>query len=182
MNRVILILLAAGMAAVLWLSPRSWSMTDTPRIQAIATLPESDAVEAALSVVDTAIVLPYLPGEARDRSAAARSAQPARRVGLLYREVSIMKMPLWAYADGGLVAYRELPEGYSAEPVPPEQVAALEAATGQAYSGHRLALLAHLWGWLFVAGFILWWFVARFEEARGGAEDEPIAAEPEPAR
>ena len=30
-----------------------------------------------------------------------------------------MKMPVWAYEDGGLVAYRELPEGYSVEPLAP---------------------------------------------------------------
>ncbi|MEA3004350.1 MAG: hypothetical protein QOH81_3138 [Sphingomonadales bacterium] len=181
MNRVILLLLAAGMAAVLWLSPRSWSMTDTPRIETIAALPESDAVEAALASADSAIVLPYLPGEARARSAAARSAPPALRLGMLYREVSIMKMPLWAYRDGGLVAYRELPEGYSAEPVPAEQVAALEAAAGRTYSGQPFPLWTHMWGWLFAAGFILWWFVARFEEARRDPEQEPLGGEPEPA-
>jgi hypothetical protein len=181
MNRVILLLLAAAMAAVLFLSPRGWSMTDTPRIQAIAALPESDALETILANADSAIILPYLPGEARARSAAAAPAQPARRVGALYREVSIMKMPLWAYADGGLVAYRELPEGYSAVPIPPEQVAALEAAAGQAYSGHGFSLLPHLWGWLFALGFILWWFVARFEEARRGRDEELVAGEPEPA-
>ena len=94
------------------------------------------------------------------------SRQRDRRIGYAYRELSIMKMPLWAYEDGGIVVYRELPSGYSVEPVAPEQVTALERATGQTYSSHRLALWAHLWGWLFAVGFSLWWFVARRDEER----------------
>lgn len=161
MNRVILLLLAAGAVAVFMLSPRSWSMANTPRIEEVATLPETAAVEAALADTYPNLVLPYLPGEAQVRAVAALSRQRDRRLGYAYREVSIMKMPLWAYGDGGLVVYRELPQGYSVEPIAPEQVSALERATGRSYSSHRLAPWPHLWGWLFAAGFILWWFLAQ---------------------
>jgi hypothetical protein len=180
MSRVILLVLAAGAVAVFMLSPRGWSMTDIPRIEALAALPDTEKVGNVLSGLDTGIVLPYLPGEARARS---ESSTPAvLRIGILYREVSLMKMPFWAYRDGGLVAYRALPSGYSAAPVPPEQVAALEAAAGQVYSGRRFALWQHLWGWLFGLGFLSWWFVARREEARRDAGDAEIEGEAEPAR
>ena len=165
MNRVILLLLAAGAVAVFMLSPRSWSMANTPRIEEVATLPENAAVETALADTYPNMVLPYLPGEAQTRAVAALQRQRDRRVGYAYREVSIMKMPLWAYGDGGLVVYRELPQGYSVEPIEPEQVSALERATGTAYSTHRLTLWPHLWGWLFAAGFILWWFLAQRDAA-----------------
>jgi hypothetical protein len=181
MNRVILLLLAAGVAAVLLLSPRSWSMTSLPRIQEVGTLPETPAVETALEGIYPAMVLPYLPGEARARSAAASTRQAGRRLGIAYREVSIVKMPVWAYEEGGLVVYRELPQGYSVEPLGPEDVAALDAATGQDYSKRRLTLWPHLWGWLFAAGFILWWFVANREETRRAANAEAGEGGPEPA-
>jgi hypothetical protein len=181
MNRIILLLLAAGIATVLLLSPRGWSMANTPRIEEVATLPETAAVETALADTYPNMILPYLPGEAQARSAAALSRQRDRRLGYAYREVSIMKMPVWAYEEGGLVVYRELPAGYSVEPIAPEQVAALEKATGRTYSNHRLALLPHLWGWLFVAGFVLWWFVARRDEARRAERAESAETELESA-
>jgi hypothetical protein len=176
MNRVILLLLAAGIAAVLLLSPRSWSMVNTPRIQEVAILPETTAVDTALEGIYPAMVLPYFPGEAGARAAASLTRQRDHRLGIAYREVGLMKMPFWAYEEGGLVAYRELPQGYSVEPLGPEEVAALEAATGQKYSTRHLILWPHLWGWLFAVGFLLWWFVANREEARRAAKAE---AEPE---
>ena len=173
MNRVILLLLAAGAVAVFMLSPRGWSMANTPRIEEVATLPETAAVETALADTYPNMVLPYLPGEAQMRAVAAPSRQRDRRLGFAYREVSIMKMPLWAYDDGGLVVYRELPQGYSVEPIGPEQVSALEHATGQVYSSHRLTLWPHLWGWLFAAGFILWWFLSQRDAAGRPEVTEP---------
>src|SRR4051794_32893250 len=181
MNRVILLLLAAAAVGIFMLSPRGWSMANTPQIEEVATLPETAAVENALAGVAPNMILPYLPGEAQARSVAALSRQRDRRLGYAFREVSIIKMPLWAYEEGGLVVYRELPQGYSVEPIASEQVTALERATGRSYSNHRLTLWRHLWGWLFVAGFILWWFMARRDEARRVARAEGGEAELEPA-
>ena len=77
MNRVILLLLAAGAVAIFLLSPRGWSLTNMPRIEALATLPETDKVEAALDGAEVTMVLPYLPGEAQARSTAALSRSQA---------------------------------------------------------------------------------------------------------
>jgi hypothetical protein len=179
MNRIILLLLAAGVAAVLVLSPRSWSMANTLRIQQVGILPETPAVDYALEGLYPAMVLPYLPGEAQARSVASLTRQRDRRLGIAYREVSIVKMPVWAYEEGGLVAYRELRGGYSVEPLGPQEIAGLEAATGQNYGSRRFSLLPHLWGWLFAAGFLFWWFVANREEARRAAASEFGEAGPE---
>jgi hypothetical protein len=181
MSRLILLLLAAAIVAVFLLSPRSWSMKDTPRVVEVATLPEA-AGDQVLAGVYPNMVLPYLEGEAEARMIASTVRQRDRRIGYVYREVSLLKMPFWAYEDGGLVVYRELPAGYSIAPVTPDQVAALEAATGKRFSGHGPSLWRHLWGWLFAAGFVLWWFVAGHEESRRREVAEGDEAGAESAR
>lgn len=92
--------------------------------------------------------------------------KPVRVSAYSYRELSLFGMPFWAYADHGLVTYLETPIGYRAAGVTDRRRELIERITGRSYAGYALPLHRHVWGWLLVLGFLLWFFVRRWEEAR----------------
>jgi hypothetical protein len=166
MNRIMLALLAAGVAAVMVFSTRSWSMLDSPQVVVLAPLRPAPAVEQILGENDSRAVLPY--GHA---AAAAPPAEAAgRSLGFAYRDVSLLKMAFWSYADPGFVAVQSGADGYEVEPLTLDQVKRIDAAIGTHAADYRFPFWRNLWGWLFVAGFLLWFIVQRRAETE--AEDD----------
>jgi hypothetical protein len=163
---LLLLLLGAAAIAVFLTSSRSWSLVNAPRVESVAALPDTPQVEAILAETDAVTLLPYPPGERHAQTEAGRG------IGYVYREVSLVKMPFWAYPDLGLAACQSGPEGVLAAPLSADQLRRLEGAAGGHFSAYGLALWRHLWGWLFVAGFVLWFALQRRAEGRGEAQPE----------
>lgn len=157
--RLVLAAFAIGIALVLVFSQRPWAATSMPRLHEIAVLPETAEVEIATSGADFGIVIPYR----RDQTAAPVPSGPYRSVpklGYSYREVSLARMPFWAHRELGFVRYSESADGYYAEPLAAEQMERLAAIAGRDWSrSYTFPIWRHLWGWLFAAGFALWFFL-----------------------
>jgi hypothetical protein len=159
-SRIIMAILVLAVVAAIAFSDRNWALTNMPRVEPIATLPEKPELQPVRR--DTEIgsdLLPY----ASERSRDAVREPGALRLGYSYREVSLFGMPFWAYEEFGLVTYLEKPGGYQIGLLNPAKLRIIEDAAGRPYSGHVFALHRHLWGWLLVIGFIAW-FVARRRE------------------
>lgn len=170
MNRIMLALLAAGVAAVMVFSSRSWSMLDSPQVVALAPLSPSAAVERILDENDSRALLPY--GHAAAGAPPAEALARGRSLGFAYRDVSLLKMAFWSYADPGFVAVQAGPEGYEVEPLTLDQVKRIDAVLGTHAADYRFPFWRNLWGWLFVAGFLLWFVVQRRAESETGEDGE----------
>jgi hypothetical protein len=176
MNRIILALLALGVAAVMVLSPRSWSMLDAPQVVLIAPLPYNPAVEQIVNETETGVVIPYGHRPGQSGMAPPELIAARRYLGFVYRDVSLLKMPFWSYADPGFVAVQPGAEGYAAELLSRNQVKRIDAATGGHVADYHFPFWGNLWGWLFVAGFIAWFVLQRRAEAGIGEEGDGLEA------
>lgn len=176
MNRILLALLAAGVAAVLIFSPRSWSMLDEPQVVLLGSLPHSLAVEQVLDENDSRALLPYPRRAGQSGAAPAELVAAGRSIGFAYREVSLLKMAFWSYADPGFVAVEAGAEGYAIEPLTREQVKRLDAAAGTHATDYRYPFWRNLWGWLFAIAFIVWFVLQRRAEAQSEEEGEAVEA------
>lgn len=176
MNRIILALLAAGVAAVMVFSPRSWSMLDAPQVVLIAPLPYSPAVEQVLSETETGLTIPYGHRPGQSGAAPPELIAAHRYLGFVYRDVSLLKMPFWSYADPGFVSVQPGAEGYAAELLTRDQVKRIDAATGGHAADYRYPFWGNLWGWLFVAGFLVWLVLQRRAETEMDPEGDALEA------
>jgi hypothetical protein len=176
MNRILLALLAAGVAAVMVFSPRSWSMLDAPQVVLIAPLPYNPAVEQVLNESEKGLEIPYghRPGESG--AAPPELIAAHRYLGFVYRDVSLLKMPFWSYADPGFVAVQPGPEAYAAELLTRDQVKRIDAANGGHAGDYRYPFWGNLWGWLFVVGFIVWLVLQRRAEKEIDADSDDLEA------
>jgi hypothetical protein len=180
--RLWLVFLAVAFAAAAYFSDRDWALTNMPRIEALGALDEGPEVNQLLgrSQLEPGL-LPYTARQ-RGNRALEPTAAPARpQVGFSYRELSILRMPIWAYEDQGLVAYSEERDGYYYVPLDEEQSAALDRITGSRHSDYRFPFWEHLWGWLLLVGLIVWTFLhlragAKLEEQAEFAEAEGASA------
>jgi hypothetical protein len=165
--RIVLGLLAAAFALNFFLSDREWGLTSMPAVEAIDTLP--DRPELASVRHYTEIGSGLLPYTARRRAAHADDPvdpRPPVRVGYAYRELSILRLPLWASEEAGLVTYFETRAGWQIAIMVPEQVRLLERMSGRSYSGYSFPFWKHMWGWLFALGLVLWYVLQRRAEAK----------------
>jgi hypothetical protein len=177
MNRILLAVLALAVAAVMIFSPRSWSMLDEPQVVLLAPLARSVAVEQILNENDSRAVLPYPHGPGQTGGAPTELIAAGRSIGFAHREVSLLKMAFWSYADPGFVAVEPAADGYAIEPLTLDQVKRIDAVTGGHAADHRFPFWRNLWGWLFVVGFIAWFVVQRRVEAAAEREAESLEAE-----
>jgi hypothetical protein len=165
--RIALGLLALAFLAVFLVSDREWGLTSAPRVEHLDTLPDDPALAPVRRYTEFGSgVLPYTSRERSRRAAAAREGRPPIKVGFAIREVSILRVPLWASDEYGLVTYFERAEGYRIALMSEEQVALLERLSGRSYAGRSFALWRHLWGWLFVLGLIAWYLLHRRAAAK----------------
>jgi len=152
-SRIILGVIVLFLVVNLALTDRSWKLASAPRIAELGTLDETPALAPLRAATEASEqVLPYPPNGPLP---AIAGRQPLK-AGLAYREVSLFGLPLWAYSEPGLATYLERPRDMRALPLDPEQAAALDAATGYAYSEVRFAWWLHIWGWLLPILILVW--------------------------
>jgi hypothetical protein len=165
--RIALGLLAAAFAVTFFLSEREWGLTNMPRVAEVDTLPETPRLAAVRRYTQIGSgLLPYLPRERARRAASVAEEGQRLKVGFSYREISILRMPIWASEDNGLVTYLELPSWYQIALINEDQVRLLERITGRSYSGYSFPRWRHMWGWLFLLGLIGWYLLHRRALAR----------------
>lgn len=168
MRHIVLAALAIGMAAALWLSPRGYMLTNMPQVALVEELPpRADAAKLGRFLDYSAILLPKA-----ERDAGTVRGRPA--LGFSYRELSILRVPLFAYADQGYVLYVETPKQVQMVPLDADYMKLLEQEAGQPLAaGYRFPWWKHMWGWAFIVGFILWWILQVRAERRQAFEPEP---------
>ena len=164
--RLLLALIAAAMAAVLFLSDRPFGLTDMVRIEELAVLPDGERLDPVRSYTEIGSgLIPYFPGEAVARP----EGRPRLKLGWVYREFSAFRMPLFARSEFGPVTFLELPSGRQFAMLSPEQTALIDELAGRRLAQSRsFAWYRHLWGWLIVLALIGWtllrWWEARLRD------------------
>jgi hypothetical protein len=168
MRHILLAALALGMAAAFYLSPRGYMLTNMPRVALVEELPpQADAEKLGRFLDYSAILLPK-----SERDAETVRLRPA--LGFSYREVSILRVPLFAYADQGYVLFVEGPKQVQMVPLDADYMKLLEAEAGQPLAaGYTFPWWRHIWGWSFLIGFIAWWILQVRAERRREFEPEP---------
>lgn len=155
--RLWLAFLAVSFAVCLYFSDRDWSLTNMPRIEELGEVEESAELVAALGRGGSQPgILPYTARQKASRQEEPRDRPPMPRIGYSYRELSILRVPIWGHADQGIVLFLEMPEGYYFVPLDEAQVRALDRVLGTSYADYRFPFWEHLWGWLFLLGLIVW--------------------------
>lgn len=167
-SRIILGAMVLFLGATFALTDRSWSLVSAPRVSPLGVLEETPALAELRR--ETEASRQSVPYPQRSTPPAIEGRQPLK-AGLAYRELSLFGMPFFAQAEPGLVTYIERPGDMQALPLNPDQAAALDAATGYAYSEVRFAWWAQMWGWLLVL-LIIAWIKARSVEVRRAEERE----------
>jgi len=148
--------LVVVMAAAMFLSDRAFLPHNMPRIETITTLPDSPKTKDVRWYTEIGSgILPYTARERTKRAAAPPLQRQPLKLGYSYREVSFLRMPFWAYEEYGLVTFLDTAAGYQLALLSPAQLKLIEEASGRHFSkDDPLRWLRHLWGWLFVAGFL----------------------------
>ena len=152
-------------AAVFLLSDRPFFPASLPRIEHIADLPDSPAMADVRAYTEYGSGFSPRTGEGLiDSLIGGESKTPAEtetdegppplKLGHSYREISFVRLPLFAREEFGLVTYFETPGGYQFAILGPEQIKIIEQRTGQSIASHRVPIWEHLWGWLIALGFI----------------------------
>lgn len=160
--RIALGLLAAAYAVTFFLSEREWGLTNIPRVEEVDTLPETDRLAAVRRYTQIGSgLLPYLPRERARRAASVAEEGQRLKVGFSYREISILRVPVWASEDNGLVTYLELPSWYQIALINEDQIRLLERISGRSYAGYSFPRWKHMWGWLFLLGLLGWYLLHR---------------------
>lgn len=160
-SRLLLAALVLFVAATLFLGDRPWSLTSSPRVAEIDTLPDDPALASVRRY--TEIGSGTLPYPARHTPPALGTEPLPLKLGWAYREVSLVGMPLWAYPEGGLVTYFERPDGYQVALIGPEQAALLDTIVGRDYAGRSFPWYHYNWGFLLPLGILLWTWLRRRE-------------------
>ena len=160
-SRIALAALALAWTAIFYFSDRPFGLTSTPRVAEVALIPEGPQFADVRRYADYgAAKLPY----ASDAERPARGASSPARIGWTYRETSALRMPFWASGEFGYVAYVERQSGILITPIGEAQMALFEQRAGRAYSQeYSFPWYFHAWGWLIVAGLIVWTLLWRRE-------------------
>lgn len=168
MRHILLAALALGMAASFYLSPRAYMLTNMPQVTLVEELPDAaDATKLRRFLNYSAILLPR--GERGDAVVRDRPA-----LGYSYREISILRVPLIAYPDQGYVLFVETPQQVQMVPLDADYMKLLEQEARQPLAaGYSFPYWRHMWGWTFLLGFLLWWFLQARAERRRAFEPEP---------
>ena len=149
-------ILAIAMAGAMFVSKRPFLPQDRPRIETIAVLPDDAKMAEVRRYTEIGSgILPYTEREQAKRQMLGWPDHQPLKLGYSYREVSFLRMPFWAYQEYGLVTFIETPAGFQLALLSPAQVAMIEEWGGKSYSsGYSWRLARHLWGWLFLIGFV----------------------------
>lgn len=161
--RIALGMFVLFMAAVLMTSERSWSLTSAPRVREIALLPDAPELTAVRRYTEIGSGMwPRLAGDPTIAESDRRI-----RLGWSYRELGILRMPLFASREAGFVTYVDVPGGTQFALLSPDQVALVDRALGtQHATNYRFPWWEYLWGWTAVALLGLWFFLYRREAER----------------
>lgn len=148
--RVLLGVLGLVFAVVFVLSDREWGIADVPRVEAMKTLPDVPELARVRRFTEAgSVFIPYTPRQ-QSRRANGGFNPNALQVGYGYREVSILRLPFWVYADFGPFTFYERPWGYTLSGYGAQEKAAINRVIGRDIDGHRFPWWRHVWGWLFV--------------------------------
>lgn len=166
-------LIGALYAVALFLSPHGFMMTDLPRVEKVADLPDSAIpYDIRYRLERVAIQFPNnrpdLPLEA---------SRPA--LGWSFRNFEALKLPFAAYGDqNGFVMYAESRKWLQVIPLDAEALAAINAAAGRDLTaGYKFQAWKYAWGWVFVVLLLLWlFFQFRHEHLARKAEEAEEAA------
>lgn len=158
--------LVLALVAVMFLSGRPIPPQNLPRVEEVETLPEGLKMAAVRRFTEYgSAVLPYTRIERMERAKADWTKQ-SLKLGWSYREITFAALPLIAYREFGLVTYLEQPNGYKIAIMQPKQVELLRELTGRDYSSYSFPYWKHLWGWIFVIGFLVAARLYFLEEVR----------------
>jgi hypothetical protein len=147
--------LVVALVAAVFFSGRPFPPVNMPRIEEVATLPDGPQMEQVRRFTEYGSgILPYNAKERQRRASKDWSERRPVKLGYAYREVSFLRLPFWAYEEYGLVTFMDTPAGYQIAIMSPKQIELLQELTGKDWSRYRFPLWEHLWGWLFVLGFI----------------------------
>ncbi len=171
--RLWLAFLAVAFAAAAYFSDRDWALTDMPRIEALGAIEGREELYRVIGQSRLAPgMLPYTARQRANRAERGAEAEPRQpKVGYSYRELSVLRVPIWAYEDQGLVAYSEAHDGYYYVPLGEAQAAEIDRISGSRFADYGFPLWKHLWGWLFLVGMIVWTFLHLRAGAKLDEED-----------
>jgi len=168
-SRIALAALALAWTAIFYFSDRPFGLTSTPRVAEVAVIPDEPGFADVRNYAQYgAAVLPYMsdaerPILSKGEGPPAVENRPAK-IGWTYRETSALRMPFWASGEFGYVAYVERQSGILITPIGEAQMALFEQRAGRAYSQeYSFPWYFHAWGWLIVAGLIVWTLLWRRE-------------------
>lgn len=169
MRHILLAALALGMAAVLYLSPRGFMLTNMPQVELVEELPAAADTGKLRRFLDYSAILLPKP----ERAHGSTRERPA--LGYSYREVSVLRLPLLAYPDQGNVLFVESPDQVQMVPLDADYMKLLAKEAGQPLGAeYAFHWWKHIWGWAFLLGFILWWFLQVRAERRRAFDTEAI--------
>ena len=159
--RLFLGLLAAAVAVALYFSDRPWNMTSAPQIDEVAVLPDTPEFADVRRYTEIGSgELPYRPG----REGPAAGPRPPLKLGWTYRELSALRMPFWASDEFGFVTYLDGQRSRKFGILSPSHIGMIEQRLGRRFSEwYRFPWYLHLWGWLPLAGLIVWTLMWRRE-------------------
>jgi hypothetical protein len=162
-SKLALAAFALFMTAVLAMSGRPWSLTSAPRVREIAVLPDTPELAAVRRY--TEIGSGRWPRLAGDPTIAESDRRV--RLGWSYREIGILRMPLFASREAGFVTYVDVPGGTQFALLSAEQVALIDRVLGTEHANtYRFPWWEYLWGWIAAVLLALWLFLYRREAAR----------------
>ena len=159
-DRLLLAALTAAMAAVLWTSDLPWRLTSQPGLLPVAEVPVAAREK-----------LTRFLGQSGYFIHGSFTPQPVA-LGYSFRQISGARMPFAAWPEYGLVLYDRAAGGTRMVPLDADYLRLLEREVGRplprdiAFPYHR-----YMWGWLFVAAFIVWLVIhRRLDDRRRAAE------------
>lgn len=143
-------LIVAAYAVTCVVSPYGFWMKDSPKVEAVAELPDA-----------------AIPGDIRwrfDKGLQVRIDRPdlplaasRAKLGWAYRNFELLKLPFYPYAGQGWVLYSESRNYLQMIPLDDAAVANLNAVAGRDLTaGFTFQSWRYLWGWVFVALFAVW--------------------------
>ena len=165
LSRIIISLVALGMAAILFISNRPWGLTSNPRMDEIAVLPDDPRLNGLKRQIQWGDSLyPYISPKAKAEASAVR---PRLKYGWTYREWNMLGMPFAAYPESGFAAFMEMRGGIKLALVDEETRNLIEAVAGRDLSsGYEFPWARHVWGWLIVLAVGVWQIFSLIEIRR----------------
>lgn len=172
-------LIVAAYAAVCVVSPHGFWMSNIPRVEKIADIPEAALPEDADKRVRFGSL--QIPTRRPDLT----STPSKIMLGYSYRNFETLKLPFAAYEDQGVVMYAESRKLLLVVPLDKEEQAALVKALGHdPIASYKFPWWKFTWGWPFAAALGIWLIfqyrheylvrkrIAREQEAEWEAQGE----------